>query len=156
MTEFPDFSLAGKVALITASSRGLGRAIAIALAHAGADIALGLRDRESAGDVAETIKAMGRRAVPLQMNMTSLPEIRKAIADAHDVFGRLDVLVNNAGIAPDAPASAVTEENFDATLQVNLKGTVLRKSGCGEHHEQPGLRTHHQHRFASWIGRVAG
>ena len=55
MNEFPDFSLAGKVALVTASGRGLGRAIAIALAHAGADIALGLRDRESAGDVVEAI-----------------------------------------------------------------------------------------------------
>ena len=125
MTEFPDFSLAGKVALVTASGRGLGRAIAIALAHAGADIALGLRDRESAGDVAETITAMGRRAVPLQMNMTSLPEIRQAIADAHEAFGRLDILVNNAGIAPDAPATEVTEENFDATLRVNLKGTFF-------------------------------
>jgi NAD(P)-dependent dehydrogenase (short-subunit alcohol dehydrogenase family) len=106
VTEFPDFSLAGKVALVTASGRGLGRAIAIALAHAGADIALGLRDRESAGDVAEAITAMGRRVVPLQMNMTSLFEIRQAIADAHDAFGRLDILVNNAGIAPGAPASA--------------------------------------------------
>jgi NAD(P)-dependent dehydrogenase (short-subunit alcohol dehydrogenase family) len=125
VNEFPDFSLTGKVALVTASGRGLGRAIAVALAHAGADIAVGLRDRESAGGVVETITAMGRRAVPLQMNMTSLPEVRSAITDAHDAFGRLDILVNNAGIAPGAPALQVTEENFDATLDVNLKGTFF-------------------------------
>jgi NAD(P)-dependent dehydrogenase (short-subunit alcohol dehydrogenase family) len=121
VTEFPDFSLDGKVALVTASGRGLGRAIAIALAHAGADVALGLRDRASAGDVVEAITELGRRAVPLQMNMTSLLEIRKATADAHDIFGRLDILVNNAGIAPGAPAASVTEEDFDATLEVNLR-----------------------------------
>jgi NAD(P)-dependent dehydrogenase (short-subunit alcohol dehydrogenase family) len=57
--------------------------------------------------------------------MTSLSEIRTAIADAYEAFGQLDILVNNAGIAPDAPASLVTEENFDATLQVNLKGTFF-------------------------------
>jgi NAD(P)-dependent dehydrogenase (short-subunit alcohol dehydrogenase family) len=125
VNEFPDFSLAGKVALVTASGRGLGRAVALALAHAGADVALGLRDRESAGEVVESITAMGRRAVPLQMNMTSLPEVRSAIAAAHDAFGRLDILVNNAGIAPGAPALHVTEENFDATLEVNLKGTFF-------------------------------
>lgn len=125
MTEFPDFSLAGKVALVTASGRGLGRAIAVALAHSGADVALGLRDRSSAGAVVEDITALGRRVVPLQMNMTSLPEIRAAVAEASAAFGRLDILVNNAGIAPGAPAESVTEENFDATLTVNLKGTFF-------------------------------
>ena len=125
MNDFPDFSLAGKAALVTASGRGLGRAIAVALAHAGADVALGFRDRTAAGDVAEEITALGRRVLPLQMNMTSLSEIRAAIADASAAFGRLDILVNNAGIAPGAPAESVTEENFDATLAVNLKGTFF-------------------------------
>ena len=125
MNDFPDFSLDGKAALVTASGRGLGRAIAVALAHAGADVALGFRDRTAAGDVAEEITALGRRVLPLQMNMTSLSEIRAAIADASAAFGRLDILVNNAGIAPGAPAESVTEENFDATLAVNLKGTFF-------------------------------
>jgi NAD(P)-dependent dehydrogenase (short-subunit alcohol dehydrogenase family) len=125
MTEFPDFSLAGKRALVTASRRGLGRAIALALAHAGADVALGLRDRDSAADVVQAITDLGRRVVPLQMNMTSLPEIRAAIAEAALVMGGLDILVNNAGIAPGANAEDVTVENFDATLNVNLKGTFF-------------------------------
>jgi NAD(P)-dependent dehydrogenase (short-subunit alcohol dehydrogenase family) len=125
MTEFPDFSLAGKRALVTASRRGLGRAIALALAHAGADVALGLRDRDSAGDVVQAITDLGRRVVPLQMDMTSLPEIRAAIAEAAGVMGGLDILVNNAGIAPGANAEDVTVENFDATLNVNLKGTFF-------------------------------
>jgi len=125
VNEFPDFSLAGKVALVTASGRGLGRAIAVTLAHAGADVALGLRDRSSASDVVAEITALGRRVVPLQMNMTSLSEIRTAVADASAAFGRLDILVNNAGIAPGAPAESVTEEDFDATVAVNLKGTFF-------------------------------
>jgi NAD(P)-dependent dehydrogenase (short-subunit alcohol dehydrogenase family) len=125
VTEFPDFSLADKSALVTASGRGLGRAIAVALAHAGADVALGLRDRSSADDVVAEIAALGRRVVSLQMNMASLPEIRAAIADASATLGGLDILVNNAGIAPGAPADSVTEENFDATLAVNLKGTFF-------------------------------
>jgi NAD(P)-dependent dehydrogenase (short-subunit alcohol dehydrogenase family) len=125
MTEFPDFSLTGKRALVTASRRGLGRAIALALAHAGADVALGLRDRDSAADVVQAITDLGRRAVPLQMDMTSLPEIRAAIAEAAMVMGGLDILVNNAGIAPGANAEDVTVENFDATLNVNLRGTFF-------------------------------
>jgi NAD(P)-dependent dehydrogenase (short-subunit alcohol dehydrogenase family) len=125
VNEAPDFSLAGKSALVTASGRGLGRAIALALAQAGADISLGLRDRSSADDLVAQIAALGRRVVPLQMDMTSLPEIRTAVVDAASELGRLDILVNNAGVAPGAPAHSVTEENFDATLAVNLKGTFF-------------------------------
>jgi NAD(P)-dependent dehydrogenase (short-subunit alcohol dehydrogenase family) len=125
MDEFPSFSLDGNVALVTASGRGIGRAIALALAHAGADVALGLRDESSAGDLVDEIEAMGRRALRLQMDMTDLDQVRSAVATAEQQLGRIDILVNNAGIAPENPAELVREVDFDATLAVNLKGTFF-------------------------------
>lgn len=123
--EFPRFDLNGQVALVTAASRGLGNAISLALAHAGADIALGLRDAHSAGELVSAIEAMGRRVLRLQMDMTDLNQIRDAVQKAADHFGRLDILVNNAGIAPENPAENYTEEDFDQTIAINLKGTFF-------------------------------
>jgi NAD(P)-dependent dehydrogenase (short-subunit alcohol dehydrogenase family) len=123
--DFPVFTLAGRTALVTACRRGLGRAIALALAHAGADVALGLRDASTAADLAGAIEAMGRRVVRLQMDMTRMDEIRSAVAGAAKALGRIDILVNNAGIAPGNPAEAVSEADFDATLAVNLRATFF-------------------------------
>jgi len=123
--EFPSFDLTGQVALVTGAARGLGRAIALALAHAGADVALGLRDINASGDAAAQITAMGRRSLPLQMEMTRLDQIFRAVEDTVRHFGRLDILVNNAGVAPDNLAENVREEDFDQTLAVNLKGTFF-------------------------------
>ncbi len=123
--EFPKFELTGQVALVTGAARGLGRAIALALANAGADVALGLRDVSTGGELARQIQAMGRRALPLQMDMSKLDQIQRAIEDAVKHFAKLDILVNNAGIAPENPAENVTEKDFDATLAVNLKGTFF-------------------------------
>lgn len=131
MNSYPDFGLAGQVALVTGAARGLGNAIARALAHAGADVALGLRDVNAPGDGVAQIEAMGRRALPLQMNMTRLNEIFQAVDDTVRHFGRLDILVNNAGIAPDNLAENVREEDFDLTLAVNLKGTFFASQAAG-------------------------
>ncbi len=128
---FPNFELTGQVALVTGAARGLGRAISLALAHAGADIALGLRDINSPGDVAALITAMGRRALPLQMDMTRLDQISRAVDDTVKHFGRLDILVNNAGLAPDNLAENVREDDFDLTLAVNLKGTFFASQAAG-------------------------
>ena len=122
--DFPQFDLSGHVALVTAA-RGLGRAISLALAHAGADVALGLRDVNAPGDLPSQIEAMGRRALPLQMEVQHLDQVFKAVDDAVSHFGRLDILVNNAGLAPDNLAENVREEDFDITLAVNLKGTFF-------------------------------
>jgi NAD(P)-dependent dehydrogenase (short-subunit alcohol dehydrogenase family) len=113
------------VALVTGAARGLGRAISLALAHAGADVALGLRDVKADAGLAAEIRAMGRRALPLQMDMSNLQQIFSAVEQAAKHFGRIDILVNNAGIAPENPAELVREVDFDQTLAVNLKGTFF-------------------------------
>jgi NAD(P)-dependent dehydrogenase (short-subunit alcohol dehydrogenase family) len=131
MNGFPRFDVQGMVALVTGAARGLGRAISLALAHAGADIALGLRDVSTGDGLAHEIESMGRRALPLQMDMSSLDQISSAVTKAAEHFGRLDVLVNNAGIAPDNLAENVTEKDFDATLAINLKGTFFASQAAG-------------------------
>lgn len=129
--DFPRFDLTGDVALVTGAGRGLGRAISLALAHAGADIALGLRDVTTGGDLAREIEAIGRRVLPLQMDMTRLDQISRAVSDTAAHFGRLDILVNNAGLSPENPAEDVREEDFDLTLRVNLKGTFFASQSAG-------------------------
>jgi NAD(P)-dependent dehydrogenase (short-subunit alcohol dehydrogenase family) len=129
----PRFDLNGQIAFVTAAGRGLGRAIALALAHAGADIALGLRNVERHGDLPEEITALGRGCLPLQMEMTDLTQVRSAIDTVVDHYGRLDILVNNAGIAPSNLAEDVTESDFDHTLAVNLKGTFFACQAAGRH-----------------------
>ena len=129
--DLPRFDLNGDVALVTGAGRGLGRAIALALAHAGADVALGLRDVKTGGELANEILAIGRRALPLQMDMTRLDQISQAVSDAAAHFGRLDILVNNAGLAPENLAENVREQDFDVTLQVNLKGTFFASQAAG-------------------------
>lgn len=129
--DFPRFDLAGNVALVTGAARGLGRAISLALAHAGADVALGLRDLKTGGELVREIEAIGRRVVPLQMDMTQLDQISSAVNDTVAHFGRLDILVNNAGLAPENLAENVREEDFDLTLSVNLKGTFFASQSAG-------------------------
>src|SRR2546425_12115738 len=97
--DFPAFDLTGQVAVVTGAARGLGEAISLALAHAGADVALGLRDVKAQGSVVARIEAMGRRALPLQMDVQRLDQIFQAVEDTVKTFGRLDILVNNAGVA---------------------------------------------------------
>jgi NAD(P)-dependent dehydrogenase (short-subunit alcohol dehydrogenase family) len=129
--EFPRFDLRGQVALVTGAARGIGRACALALAHAGADVALGLRDARTGEDLASEIEGLGRRALRLQMDVTRLGEIRQAVEAAVARFGRLDILVNNAGLAPGNLAENVREEDFDLTLAVNLKGTFFASQAAG-------------------------
>jgi len=129
--EYPQFTLSGQVALVTGAARGLGRAISLALAHAEADVALGLRDVKADSGLAAEILKMGRRALPLQMDMRRMEQIRSAVEETAKEFGRIDILVNNAGIAPENLAENVREEDFDETLDVNLKGTFFASQAAG-------------------------
>jgi len=131
MDNFPRFDLQGRTALVTGAARGLGRAISLALAHAGADVALGLRDKKTDSNLVREIESLGRKALPLQMDMSRLDEISTAISQAVAHFAKLDILVNNAGIAPENLAENVTERDFDATLAINLKGTFFASQAAG-------------------------
>lgn len=131
MEEYPRFDLAGQVALVTGAARGLGRAIALALAHAGADLALGLRDVNTGSGLAREIEAAGRRALPLQLDVTRLDQVSRAVDDVVRHFGRLDILVNNAGGGFNNLAQDVPEEEFDQTLALNLKGTFFASQAAG-------------------------
>src|SRR5262245_22946195 len=111
------FDLDGRVALVTGAARGLGRAISRALAEAGADVALGLRDASRDDGLAGEIRSLGRRALPLQMDVTRLGEVDAAVAATVEELGSLDLLVNNAGGGAGlVPAEDVSLEAFDRTL----------------------------------------
>jgi NAD(P)-dependent dehydrogenase (short-subunit alcohol dehydrogenase family) len=116
--------LAGKVALVTGATRGIGRAIAEGLAAAGATVVVSSRKADACRATAEEItKATGVAAVPLALHVGNWETIEPAIDRVYADLGRLDVLVNNAGIAPLAPTLAsVSETLFDKTIEVNLKG----------------------------------
>jgi NAD(P)-dependent dehydrogenase (short-subunit alcohol dehydrogenase family) len=132
MTEFPRFDLAGQVSLVTGAARGLGRAISLALAHAGSDVALGLRDVATAGDLLREIQSMGRKVLPMQMDVTDLAQISLAVQKTAEHFGRLDVLVNNAGGGTSGFALDVSERDFDLTIEVNLKGTFFASQAAAK------------------------
>jgi len=125
MSNSHNFVLTDEVALVTGAARGLGRAIAIALAQAGADVALGLRDINTAPDLVCEIGELGRRALPLQMDVTRSDQILRSIDAVATHFGKLDILVNNAGGGPSNLAENVREEDFDQTVALNLKGTFF-------------------------------
>jgi NAD(P)-dependent dehydrogenase (short-subunit alcohol dehydrogenase family) len=117
--------------LITGAARGLGQACALACANAGADIALGLRDINTGSALVKEIEALGRRVLPLQMNMLSMDEIRGGVEKAANHFGRLDILVNNAGGGKCDLVEDVKEEDFDLVVNMNLKGTYFASQAAG-------------------------
>jgi NAD(P)-dependent dehydrogenase (short-subunit alcohol dehydrogenase family) len=126
------FTLNGQVALVTASSKGIGKACALALAQAGADIILGLKNKASARSLVRQIEELGREALPVQMDVTSMDEISEAVEAGRKHFKHIDILVNNAGIGAANPAESVTEQDFDDTLAVNLKGTFFTAQSVGK------------------------
>jgi len=123
MSDYPSFRLDGKTALVTGAARGLGRAISLALADAGADVALGLRVATDAEDLAAEIEGLGRRASRVPMDLLDLAQIEQAVGEVHAAFGRIDILVNNAGLGPaEKAAEDWTEAEFDSTFDLNVKG----------------------------------
>jgi NAD(P)-dependent dehydrogenase (short-subunit alcohol dehydrogenase family) len=123
--------LDGRVALVTGASRGLGQAMAVALAEAGADVALLARSKGDLEATAATIQARGRRALVLPTDVTVPAEAERAVEHTLGVLGRLDVLVNNSGIAVVKPLVETTPEEWHAVLATNLTAafTLCRAAG---------------------------
>jgi 3-oxoacyl-[acyl-carrier protein] reductase len=124
MPYLPDLSR--RVALVTGGSRGIGRAVAIALAEAGADVAVNFRDgAEQAKEVVEAIRHRGRRAIMVAADVSQRPAVDRLVSTVEAELGRIDILVNNAGIAIVRGIDDLTEADFDQTLNVNLKSAFL-------------------------------
>ena len=132
-TKAPDFGLVDKVTLVTGASRGIGRACAVACAAAGSDIVLGLRDIPASSELIAEIEAMGRRVLPVQLDISKKDEIVGAVDAALKAFGRIDILVNNVGVAPGNLAELVDEAAVDEILNINIKGTFLMTQAVARH-----------------------
>ncbi|MFN7983576.1 MAG: glucose 1-dehydrogenase [Vicinamibacterales bacterium] len=118
--------LLGRKALVTGSSKGIGRGIAIRLAQEGADVVINYNsDPRGAEEALETVRALGRRGAAIRANLGSVSEVRALVDQAADAIGGLDVLINNAGIEKHAAFWDVTEDDFNAVLDVNLKGVFF-------------------------------
>jgi 3-oxoacyl-[acyl-carrier protein] reductase len=117
------WDLTGKTALVTGASRGIGRAIAVALAEAGADVAVNYAGSEAAAaETVKAIEALGRKAVMIKANVGKAPEFDAMVQSVLETFGKLDILVNNAGITRDNLIMRMKEEEFDEVIETNLKG----------------------------------
>lgn len=119
------FDLTGKVAVVTGASSGLGKDAAIAYAKAGADVVLLARRLERLEEVAAEITALGREALPLKMDVTDEANVEVSIQQAYEHFGHLDILLNNAGIAVRGGVDTLSVEDFDKSMDVNVKGIFL-------------------------------
>lgn len=118
--------LQGKVALVTGAGRGIGRAIAVALARSGADVAVNYVERkQDADEVCSLIRALGRRAEPLRADVGSASDVKSLVETAAVKLGEISILVNNAGIANPKAIDNMDEETWDETIRVNLKSCFL-------------------------------
>jgi NAD(P)-dependent dehydrogenase (short-subunit alcohol dehydrogenase family) len=126
MSVLDAFRLEGRAALVTGGSKGLGKAMALALAEAGADIALCSRNRDEAAAAAEEIAAAtGRRAVGFKADVTDRASVAQLAQDCSDALGKIDILLNNAGINVRKPTGELTDEDWDSVIDISLKGSFL-------------------------------
>jgi len=119
------FDLTGKVAIVTGTSRGLGQYFARALARAGADLVITSRTLESLAEFRKEIEALGRRALPLELDVRDYDSIQRMAEVAHRHYGKIDILVNNAGCNVRKPAVDVTWDDWNLVLDTNLRGTFF-------------------------------
>jgi len=126
--DYTSFGLHGKVAIVTGASQGIGRALAVALAQAGADVVLAKHPQgrhEEIREVQEQIEALGRKALIVLTDVAQVDQVRAMVDAATTAFGRLDILVNNAGWTGTTPALDVTEDEYDRTMASSLKSVFF-------------------------------
>jgi 3-oxoacyl-[acyl-carrier protein] reductase len=147
--------LHGRVALVTGASRGIGRAIAIALARAGADVAINYLSRVDEAEGARA--AAGGRSIAVQADVSLHGDVERLVRTVEDSFGSIDILVNNAGMARPQPIAEITEDDWDEVLRVNLKSAFLVTQAV-----LPGMRARRWGRIvnvssvAAQVGGVVG
>lgn len=118
--------LSDKVALVTGASRGIGRAVAIKLAQNGADVVVNYSGSEAAAqETVDAIVALGRKAIKIKANVANAEEVAAMVEETHKEFGHIDILVNNAGITRDGLLMRMKDEDWDAVMDINLKGVYL-------------------------------
>lgn len=117
--------LTGKIAIVTGASSGIGRAVAVAMANAGADVALCGQNQERLAATAETVTATGRRVLTYAMNISQADAVQQMVEDVHKQWGRIDIMVNNAGITRDGLIIRMSEQDWDDVMTVNLKSVFL-------------------------------
>lgn len=125
MADLSLFDISGQKAVVTGASRGIGQELAVALARAGADVAITAREVSSLSSCAQAIEKLGRKAVPLALDVRDVKQVAAVIADAARQLGGISVLVNNAGVEEVTPSLDVTEETWDKILDTNLKGAFF-------------------------------
>lgn len=122
---FPSFDLTGRVAVLVGASRGIGRPMALALGHAGADVVVSSRTRGELESLAVELRALGRKSLVHTADVTNIKDIQALSDAALSEFGHIDILVNNAGLGLIEPAFDVTEEQWDSLIDTNLKGVFF-------------------------------
>ena len=130
MPDAPMFSLEGKAALVTGAGRGIGRAISLAYARAGAALAIGARTESELDDTAAEIEKLGGRVVSRRLDMSDLDSVRGFVRRTLEELGGVDILVNNAGVPMRKTALETTEEDWDRVTDVNLKGLFFCTQEC--------------------------
>ncbi len=125
------FRLDGKVAIVTGASSGLGVDFALGLAEAGADVAICARRAERLDAVRESVEALGRRCLTTRADVTVVEDCNRVVAETVEALGRVDVLVNNAGLGTAAPATREPPDDFRRVIDVNLNGSYWMAQACG-------------------------
>lgn len=129
---YPTFDLTGKVAVVTGATRGIGKALALGLANAGADVVVVGRTVSACDATAEEIRAMGKKALSIPTDVTDQAAIEAMVEKAVAEFGHIDILMNNAGAAVTKPAEEITMEEWDNVVNVDLRGAFMVAQACGK------------------------
>lgn len=130
--DFPKFSLRGRKALVTGASRGIGQALALGLAHAGAELAVNARREENLQETLTALEGMGHTAYPVTFDVREVEQIVTGVEYAAGLLGGLDILINNAGIEQVAPSLEVSEVQWDRIVDTNLKGAFFCAQAVGQ------------------------